>query len=675
MKRIVIFAGTTEGRSLSEGLAGAGIGHTVCVATEYGKTIMKDDPKVDIRSGRLTEEEMEDLFESSADIVYDATHPFARIVTENIVSACNKTRTEYVRILRRDAEGSQDAEGITFFDSIEECAAQLAHTSGNILLTTGSKDLQTFAADEGVAERLFVRVLPSEESIHACRNAGILPERIIAMQGPFSQEMNEVLMRHLDISCLVTKQSGVSGGYVEKLAAAQELGINVFVIGKPEEEDGIYPEDVLAQYGIERPLQLSLIGCGPGDGASMTLEAQEVLKSADIVFGAARLLEHAQGKRTYPYYLAKDILPVLERENIRHAAVLFSGDSGFFSGAEKMNSAAAAWAAENGRSLKVRILPGISSISYLAARAQESYQDYPLVSLHGRTQEKDYLNAVDTIRRNEKVFVIFSGAESVRNLAGRLVTAGCSGLTVILGYQLSYPQEEIATLSAKECYGIERDGLYAAIIKNPSPEKRRLIPLVADEELLRADPEGQNAASGKSDAPMTKEMIRHVSIMRLNLSEGDILYDVGSGTGSISVEAAGLDPSVTVYAIEKKEAAAHLTRLNAEKFSCGNIIPVKGTAPEAFEGLPVPTHVFIGGSDGHLKEILNALRAFNKEIRVVINAVSLETIAEVNDVIHTVSMDDLRAEQISVSKARTLGSYHLMMADNPVMIVSFTLRP
>ena len=184
---------------------------------------------------------------------------------------------------------------------------------------------------------------------------------------------------------------------------------------------------------------------------------------------------------------------------------------------------------------------------------------------------------------------------------------------------------------------------------------------ISDEEFLRGD------------VPMTKENIRHLSVMKLGLTAGATVYDIGSGTGSVACEIASLGNGIRVYAIEKKEEACGLIKQNAAKFGLKNIEVIYGTAPEALEGLEPPTHAFIGGSSGNLKEIMTALSGSGSSVRVVINAVSLETIAEIQSVIREFPVSGLSLEQISVSRARELGNHHLMMAENPVLIAAFTL--
>lgn len=193
--------------------------------------------------------------------------------------------------------------------------------------------------------------------------------------------------------------------------------------------------------------------------------------------------------------------------------------------------------------------------------------------------------------------------------------------------------------------------------------KKRLIPVIRDEEFIR----------GK--IPMTKEAVRHYSVLRLGLREGDIVFDIGSGTGSVACEIASLSDSIGVYAFEKNAEAFELTKKNVIKFGLSNIHVINGAAPGAFSGLPAPDAAFVGGSSGELRKIMQALSTAPKEIRVVINAVSLETQAEIQSLVKECKTRDLIVEQVAVSRAREIGGYHLMTAENPVMVASFTLMP
>jgi len=238
VKKIIIFSGTTEGRMLSDFLSEKQVMHTVCVATEYGNMVMEKTPYASVNVSRLDLDEMTDFIKDNGEIIIDATHPYATKVTENIKLASNKNEASYYRVIRDDIEvGNTD--NISFFESVSECAAFLdGEIKTNIMLTTGSKDLLEFTRYQDLIHRLYVRVLPSEESIRLCSEAGIDNSHIIAMQGPFSVQMNEALIREFDIECLVTKSSGKAGGFIEKLDAAEKCGIKALVIGRPNVESG-----------------------------------------------------------------------------------------------------------------------------------------------------------------------------------------------------------------------------------------------------------------------------------------------------------------------------------------------------------------------------------------------------------------------------------------------------
>ena len=664
MKKPLIFSGTTEGRMLSEKLTASGIAHIVCVATGYGELVMEPGGLADVRTGRMTALEMYDLMKFEADKVFDATHPYAADVSHNILTACLAADKEYVRISRdTDSELFPEDADIHDFENAAACADALAETEGNVLLTTGSKELSIYAADEGIRSRLYARVLPSHESISLCEEAGLSGKHIIAMQGPFSMETDLAIIRQFNIKTLVSKSSGSAGGAPEKVRAAVKAGIPVYMIGRPAEETGMSVNEALAKYfGIRNSMTVAFVGIGPGGRGLLTADAVEAIEKADILFGASRMVSGYEGRKSYPYYKAEDIIPVLEKEIPARAAVLFSGDTGFYSGAEKLAPALREWACKSGTECDIRIHPGISSFVYLAAKAGVSYQDAKLVSIHGCSGDKmAAAGLVSSVKHNEKTFVLLSGAADVKMLGDLLISNGLGDVSIILGFQLSYPEEIVGMIRAVDCGKVTEPGLYTAIVVNEHPQTKAILPMISDDEMIR----------GK--VPMTKENIRHLSVMKLRLTEGATVYDIGSGTGSVACEIAAQSAGIKVFAIEKKEEACSLIKQNAAKFDLSNIQVIHGTAPEALAGLEPPTHAFIGGSSGELREILTVLNNNENAVRVVINAVSLETMAEIQSVLKDFDTIDLSVEQVSVSKARELGSYHLMTAENPVLIASFTL--
>lgn len=240
--RCVIFGGTTEGRTLSRRLARMGAEVTVCVATAYGEEEQGGGAGIRVLAGRLDAAAMERVVRG-ADVCVDATHPYAREASRNIRAACGAAGVEYLRLLR---EESGIPEGAAVFSSAAEAAAWLKTTTGNILLATGAKELDAFAPLGG--ERLYPRVLPLASSLEACAGAGIPANHILALQGPFSQELNEALIRQYRIAYLVTKDGGRAGGFPEKAAAARAAGITLVLLRRPQ-EDGLDYDTVLKKCG------------------------------------------------------------------------------------------------------------------------------------------------------------------------------------------------------------------------------------------------------------------------------------------------------------------------------------------------------------------------------------------------------------------------------------------
>jgi precorrin-6x reductase len=234
--RVLIFGGTTEGRRLAHDLAARGASVTVSVATEYGKETQGDEDGVTVLSGRLDSEQMKALI-ARFPLVIDATHPYAKEATANIRAAAHAVGVSLFRLLREESALSDNCVTV---GSAEEAASYLAAQEGNILLTTGAKELSVFAPLGG--ERLYPRVLPMADSLAACEAAEIPRRNIIAMQGPFGPELNCALIRQFSIAFLVTKDGGKAGGFGEKVAAARETGISLVVIRRPEDHGKSYSE-------------------------------------------------------------------------------------------------------------------------------------------------------------------------------------------------------------------------------------------------------------------------------------------------------------------------------------------------------------------------------------------------------------------------------------------------
>ena len=236
--KILLFGGTTEGRLLAEELLKRGQELTVSCATELGAEELKG-MSCRILQGRLEEAQMENLVKDY-ELVVDATHPYAKLVTENIEEACKKSETSYIRISRE--MGKKDERGCSKVKSCQAAAEYLQGKEGNILITTGAKELSAYAGLD--PQRLFARVLPTHAGIEACEKIGLAHRNILALQGPFSQEMNEAIIRQYQIRYLVTKDGGKAGGFSEKAKAAENTGIELILVERPEDK-GISMQEFL----------------------------------------------------------------------------------------------------------------------------------------------------------------------------------------------------------------------------------------------------------------------------------------------------------------------------------------------------------------------------------------------------------------------------------------------
>ena len=710
--KILIFGGTTEGRTVAERLLAEGLPCTVCVATQYGEEVLHPHPLMNVHTGRMDRVAMTQMMlEGNFSCVIDATHPHAQLVSQEIRAACEQTGLPYLRLQRENADpespessessdrraedaGAKD-QACIYVTDVEEAGSFLSSVPGRILVTTGSKELARFAGALGDPSRITARVLPSPESLQACAGAGLTGKQIFAMQGSFGTDMNCALIRHAQASWLLTKETGAAGGYPEKIEAAQKCGIRTVVIRTPSTENesrgtvlpdsselkekspqreaapGTGLEDTIAkalQYaasGNQGKRKLSLVGVGVGAQEAGTQQAQEAIASAQVLFGAKSVLENltktwqpAAGKNVIANYDSGKILEYLqEHPEIRNAAVAYSGDSGFYSGAASM-LAKLKTAEAFKDNFDVKVICGISSVSWFAARAGIPWQDWKILSSHGR-----FCNVTGQVRRNRECFLLLANAADLRQTGALLARAQEQGtlgkLQLIYGHELSRAGEQICPCTPQDLIEVTQEGLYVLYIRHDDAEKIPVLPGMSDTAFIR----------GK--APMTSSEIRTLSLCRLGLTAKSVLWDVGAGTGSVSVEAALACPDSKVWSIECKKDALALLAENRAKYSLQNMSIIEGRAPEALIDLPVPTHVFIGGSGGEIGSILDFVLARNSSAKVVVNCITSETLAALHDALDTLPIRDLQCMQVMVNREEILGTYHYLRAGNPVFIISF----
>ena len=392
-------------------------------------------------------------------------------------------------------------------------------------------------------------------------------------------------------------------------------------------------------------MKVYLIGVGMGNPGTMTAEALEAVRACPVLVGAPRLLESwAQDHDCVPLIAGADIAEYIGKQQEGPIGVLLSGDTGFYSGAKRL------WALLEDH--EVVTLPGISSLSYFCAKLHTDWQDVKIVSAHGRSH-----NVVGEIQRNGRTFALTGGSTKAQDICRELTGRGLGDVTVSVGERLSYPDERVVTGTAAELAEETFADLSVLLAVNPRPVTRPWNGSgLPDEAFLRGN------------VPMTKEEVRALALSKLRLAERHVVWDVGAGTGSVSVECALACPAGRVYAVEKKAEALALLAENRARFGADNLEIVAGTAPEALADLPAPDRVFLGGTSGNMEEILGAAFRKNPAARVVCTAVTLETVAEAARLF--AGLEDAGMVQLSVTRTRPAGRYHLMDAQNPVWLFS-----
>ena len=514
MCKIWIFGGTTEGRLLAEYCSRQKIEAWVSVASEYGEELLQEElmesgnagnpdlnhntclakknlktvqasSVIKVLRGRMDRYQMEEFIRNQGiHLVIDATHPHARLVSEEIQEACGRTGVRLERCLRAEGEQNKARDWVEV-DSIQEAVSFLSSVSGVIFATTGSKELEALCQIPDYQKRVYARVLPTSNVLKKCEKLGITGSHLIAMQGPFSTEMNTLFLRQTKAEWLLTKDSGRAGGFQEKMEAARENGTRVVVIRRPE-EDGISLEEAMevlkkADEGKVGELKTHLIlaGIGMGQPSQMTGEVLRAIRESDALIGAGRMLESAEralqndlliskeGKaenrqesaaaveketKCYKAYLPDDVIQIVSKHpEWKQAVILYSGDTGFFSGASRM--------AERLREAgyPFTVYPGTSCVSYLAARLGTHWEDAAIYSAHGRELSVDRVmkRLCDPEEPAKRAFILMGGKNGAGQFCERLTQAGYGNVQVTVGENLSYPEEQIRSGTAEEMKKLE----------------------------------------------------------------------------------------------------------------------------------------------------------------------------------------------------------------------------
>ena len=392
---------------------------------------------------------------------------------------------------------------------------------------------------------------------------------------------------------------------------------------------------------------VTLIGMG-ASADTLTAEAREALGRAELVAGAQRLLDALPAGVTaerVPAVRPADVLAAVA--GAQNAAVLYSGDTGFYSGA------AGLLARLKEAGVPARVLPGLSSVQMLAAALGRPWQDWKLVSAHGRP-----CDPVAAVCGGQPAFFLTgTGESSPAALCAQLAAAGLGALPVTVGENLGLVSRRIFAGTAAGAAG-ERFGPLAVLLAEPAFRLPARTPGWPDETFVRAE-----------GVPMTKRAVRAQVLAQLALCPGETVWDVGAGTGSVSLEMAYANGGAPVWAVERLPEACAVLEENRRRLGGWNVRPVSGEAPAALAGLPAPDAVFIGGTRGRLGPILDAALAANPAARICLTAIALETLAAALD---ACMARGLEAEITQIAAAHAAGRPHLLRAANPVFLITAT---
>lgn len=395
-------------------------------------------------------------------------------------------------------------------------------------------------------------------------------------------------------------------------------------------------------------MNVTLIGMGSGQPENLTLQGLAALRQADLILGARRLLAVLPAGCTEnraAAYRPDEVAELLQASGAENAVLVYSGDTGFYSGASSMMEKLEALG------VRARVLPGLSSIQLLAAALGRPWQGWNLVSAHGRT-----CDPVAECMQGRPTFFLTGGSEDPATLCAQLAAEGFGDVQGVVGQCLGTPEEKLFRGSVKELAAGRFNSLSVLLVD-------------AAEVLPRRAPGLPDEAFERGDVPMTKQEVRAAVLAKLAVRPEDILWDVGAGTGSVSVELALAAPRGRVYAVECRPEGCALIKANREKFRTRNLVLVEGLAPAALSDLPAPDAVFIGGSKGSLAAIVDAALDKNPDARICVSAIALESLSAAVAAL-TAKGRTVQVSQIAVSRAKAVGGLHLMMAQNPIYLIT-----
>ena len=397
--------------------------------------------------------------------------------------------------------------------------------------------------------------------------------------------------------------------------------------------------------------QVKIVGLGLGSREFLTPCALSALENAEEVFITDTLEKRLE--LSFENVIHTSLSEIAEKvinSSAKNIVIPVSGDVNFFSLSQTLEPKLSLC-----EDISLVFINGISSMQYFFAKLKLRYDDVKIISAHGRKIE---ISAV--VSYNRKVFSLTGGDNNVSYICKKLFEKGLGYVNVSIGENLGLESEKIYSGTASDFVDCSISSLAVMFIENIKAVNPDIM--FKDEDFERAK------------VPMTKEEIRWLSVSKLQIQPKDIVYDIGAGTGSVTLEMAKKARESLVYAIEQKAEAVALIEKNIENLGCHNIELVQAKAPDVMELWEAPDKVFVGGSSGNLGDILmciiNKAKMAKKPFKLVINTVTIETLTESTQVLNKLDFEDVEYVNISSAKSQKMGAYNLMIAANPVYIIS-----
>lgn len=401
-------------------------------------------------------------------------------------------------------------------------------------------------------------------------------------------------------------------------------------------------------------MEINIIGMGMGTH-TVTSEAKQALEKSQIIIGAKRFLEDIayMDIKSYSCGIPEQMAEiVMQNTNYSVIGIIVSGDVGFYSAAKKLIALL--------KDYTINLYCGISCPQAFAAKLKRPWQNFRLISAHGQQS-----NIIGEVMNHSEVFMLTDKINSPNKICEILCAFELNDVKITVGENLYSSNEKITTGTAEEILNGKYDPLCVMLIENKKTFARDYVSHgIDDSEFIR------EKNSKQKIIPMTKMEIRSVALSMLKIKKDDILWDIGAGTGSVSVEMALLARYGQVYAVEQNQSAFELANKNKLKFGAYNLLINHGKAPDALKDLPIPNGVFIGGTCGEVDQIFKIVLDKNPKSRIVVTCITLETLNQITKLMDSMNVEQVEIIQLGSTRLEQKGKYHMFIAQNPIFIIS-----